>query len=72
MPAQASTILYISDYTEKVVSGDYFVGTAIGYTRLDDSDKIRAKKKIKIKKPTFQSMRSKQKPKRKKKYIRNK
>ena len=37
MPAQLSTILYISEYKEKISSG-YFVGTAVGYTRLDEND----------------------------------
>lgn len=35
MPAQLSTVLYISDYIEKT-SGEFFVGTAIGHTRLDE------------------------------------
>ena len=35
MPAQLSTILYISDYKEKT-SSDFFVGTALGYTRLEE------------------------------------
>src|ERR1044072_7855140 len=37
MPAQLSTILYISDYQEKTSSG-FFIGTAIGYARLDEDD----------------------------------
>src|SRR5215216_1360435 len=37
MPAQLSTILYISEYKEKISSG-YFVGITIGYTRLDKND----------------------------------
>src|ERR1043165_6262058 len=37
MPAQLSTILYISDYKEKISSG-YIVANAIGYTRLNSSD----------------------------------
>ena len=37
MPAQLSTILYISDYKEKISSG-YTVANAIGYTRLNSSD----------------------------------
>lgn len=40
MPIQLSTILYISDYKEKT-SGEFFIGTAIGYTRLEeDSDAV--------------------------------
>ena len=35
MPAQLSTILYVSDYKEKT-SGQFFVGTAIGQTRLEE------------------------------------
>ena len=37
MPAQLSTILYISDYKEKI-SSEYTVANAIGYTRLNSSD----------------------------------
>lgn len=35
MPAQLSTVLYISDYKEKT-SSDFFIGTALGYTRLEE------------------------------------
>lgn len=35
MPAQLSTILYISNYKEKT-STEFFVGTALGYTRLEE------------------------------------
>lgn len=35
MPAQLSTILYVSDYKEKT-SEQFFVGTAIGQTRLEE------------------------------------
>lgn len=35
MPAQMSTILYISEYKEKMSSG-YYVGNATGYTRLEE------------------------------------
>jgi len=37
MPAQLSTILYISDYQEKT-SGEFFIGNAIGHARLDEDD----------------------------------
>ena len=37
MPAQLSTILYVSDYKEKT-SGQFFVGTAIGQTRLEEEE----------------------------------
>ena len=36
MPAQLSTILYISEYREKT-SGEFFIGMAIGYTRLEEN-----------------------------------
>jgi hypothetical protein len=36
MPVQVSTILYISEYKEKTSSG-YLVGSAIGYTRLEEN-----------------------------------
>ncbi|PKC03311.1 hypothetical protein RhiirA5_380270 [Rhizophagus irregularis] len=39
MPAQISTILYLSGYKEKV-SGAYFIGNATGHTRIDDGDKV--------------------------------
>jgi hypothetical protein len=39
MPAQLSTVLYISQYTE-TVSQNYFVGSAVGVTRLDDKNSI--------------------------------
>jgi len=39
MPAQLSSILYISEYKEKVSSG-FFIGNAIGYTRLDENEKV--------------------------------
>ena len=35
MPAQLSKILYISDYKEKT-SAEFFIGTALGYTRLEE------------------------------------
>ena len=35
MPAQLSTILYISDYKERT-SSDFFVGSALGYARLEE------------------------------------
>jgi len=36
MPAQLSTIMYISEYKEKT-SGEFFVGTATGHTRIDEN-----------------------------------
>lgn len=40
MPAQLSTILYVSEYKEKTSSG-FYVANAIGYTRLEkDGDKV--------------------------------
>ena len=39
MPIQLSTILYISEYKEKSLSG-YNVGNATGYTRFDKGDKV--------------------------------
>ena len=39
MPAQISTILYISGYKEKV-SGAYFVGNATGHTRIDNGENV--------------------------------
>ncbi len=36
MPAQLSTIMYISDYKEKS-SSDFFIGTALGYTRIEEN-----------------------------------
>jgi hypothetical protein len=39
MPAQISTVLYISEYKEKTSSG-FFIGNATGYTRLQDDDKV--------------------------------
>lgn len=40
MPSQLSTIMYISDYQEKT-SNNFFIGTAIGHTRLEeDSDAV--------------------------------
>lgn len=39
MPAQISTILYISEYKEKASSG-FFIGNAIGHTRIDESDNV--------------------------------
>lgn len=40
MPAQLTTILYISEYREKA-SGEFFIGLATGHTRLeDDSDAV--------------------------------
>lgn len=35
MPAQLSTILYLSEYREKTSSG-YFIVNAVGYTRLEE------------------------------------
>ncbi|GBC34412.2 hypothetical protein GLOIN_2v1791191 [Rhizophagus irregularis DAOM 181602=DAOM 197198] len=35
MPAQLSTILYVSDYKERT-SSDFFVGSALGYARLEE------------------------------------
>ena len=35
MPAQLSTILYLSEYKEKTSSG-YFIVNAVGYTRLEE------------------------------------
>jgi hypothetical protein len=32
MPAQLSTILYISEYKE--MSGEFFIGMATGYTKI--------------------------------------
>jgi hypothetical protein len=37
MPAQLSTILYISNYQERISSG-FIVGNATGYTRLDETN----------------------------------
>ena len=37
MPASLSTIMYISDYAERA-SNNYFVGTAIGHTRLGEEE----------------------------------
>ena len=37
MPSNISTIMYISDYQERA-SSNYFVGTAIGHTRLEEED----------------------------------
>jgi hypothetical protein len=34
MPAQLSTILYISDYQKRISSG-FIIGSATGYTRLE-------------------------------------
>lgn len=39
MPAQISTILYISEYKEKASSG-FFIGNAVAYTRLDEGDRV--------------------------------
>ena len=39
MPAQLSTILYVSNYQEKISSG-YIVGNTTGYTRLEGGDKM--------------------------------
>ena len=39
MPAQLSTIMYISEYKEKISTG-FFVGTAIGHTRFEENDSI--------------------------------
>jgi hypothetical protein len=39
MPAQISTILYISEYKEKASSG-FFIGNAMGYTRLEEGDRV--------------------------------
>jgi hypothetical protein len=41
MPSQISTVLYISDYKEKT-STDYFIGSAIGHARIDESDNTQA------------------------------
>ena len=35
MPAQLSTIIYVSEYKEKTTTG-YFVGVALGHARLED------------------------------------
>lgn len=37
MPAQLLTIMYIAEYREKT-SSDFLVGTAIGYTRLEEEN----------------------------------
>ena len=37
MPSSLSTIMYISDYTERA-SSNYFVGTAVGHTRLEEEE----------------------------------
>ncbi|PKK56217.1 hypothetical protein RhiirC2_800500 [Rhizophagus irregularis] len=37
MPAQLSTVLYISNYQEKISSG-FIIGNATGYTRLDETN----------------------------------
>ena len=37
MPAQLSTILYITNYKESI-SPSYIIGTATGITRLNDND----------------------------------
>jgi hypothetical protein len=37
MPAQLSTILYISEYREKASTG-FFVGNAVGYTRIEENE----------------------------------
>ena len=36
MPAQLSTIMYISEYKEKS-SGEFFIGTVMGHTRIDEN-----------------------------------
>jgi len=36
MPAQLSTILYISEYRKKT-SGEFFIGIATGHTRLEEN-----------------------------------
>lgn len=36
MPAQLSTILYLSEYKEKTSTG-FFVGNGTGYTRLEEN-----------------------------------
>jgi len=36
MPAQLSTVLYISDYREKS-SAEFFIGMATGHTRLEEN-----------------------------------
>lgn len=37
MPAQISTILYVSKYKEKM-SSEYIIGNATGYTRAEEGD----------------------------------
>ena len=37
MPAQLSTIMYITDYNEKT-SSEFFIGTAVVYTRRNEGD----------------------------------
>jgi len=39
MPTQLLTIMYISEYKEKILTG-FFVGTAIGHTRFEENDSI--------------------------------
>ena len=39
IPAQLSTILYISNYKEST-SSNFFIGSATGITRLDKNDSI--------------------------------
>ncbi|CAG8717359.1 19262_t:CDS:2 [Rhizophagus irregularis] len=40
MPVQLSTILYISEYREKT-PGEFFIGIAIRYTRLEEGQRCR-------------------------------